>query len=448
MFRMNFGTKNKEFIKSATFLALPILAQDLVNTLVNLLDSVMIGSLNREAINAVGFSNQLFFLYSLLIFGVCSGSGVLIGQYWGRNDTKSIHRVMGIGFTIGSIAGLFFASVSIIFPRAFLSLYTTNETVIELGVGYLRTVGISYLLTPITMVINFALRNMKKGKFPMINIIAALLTNLLFNFLFIYVIKLGVVGAALGTVIARVTELFVQQLIIRKNKLPVLAKLKEYFGYNLKFFRNCMRITLPVILNEFMWAFGTMLYQVAYKPVGDDGQAAVQISSAIQNLFYIAGIALGASTGIMIANVLGEGDRAKAISYSRKGVTFNAVVGAAMTAIMLLTCPLFLRFYDVSPAVIHYANNILIITALSLEIRIFNYTAIVGILRSGGDTKFCLLLDCGAVWLVGVPLAFLGSYVFKLPIYLIVLLVTMEEVAKFIPGVIRVFNNKWANTVV
>ena len=440
--------KQNGFFKTMTFLALPILAQDLVNASVNFLDHLMVGSLGLEAINAVGFSNQLFFLYSLVLYGMCSGSAILTGQYWGKNDKEGIHKVLGIGFLTGMALGIAFAIVAIIFPRWFLSFYTDNPEVLELGTVYLRVVGISYLITPITMTYNFALRSINKTGIPMMTVTIALFTSLALNYIFIFMLEWGVFGAALGTLIARIVEITAQAIIIRKLKLPVSAKLKEYMSFSKEFVKDYFRITMPVILNEAAWALGVILCQIAYRGTGSESQGAMQISMAISNLFFVAGVAVGAASGIMIANSLGAGKRTQAISYSRKAILFNVAVGIVMSVLLFMISPFITGLYDVSDVVRNYADRLLTVVAIFMTVRMFNFTTIIGVLRNGGDTKFCLFADGVVMWIVAVPMAWLGVYVFELPIYWVFVLVLMEEVVKVFLTGFRVLGNKWANTIV
>ena len=438
----------KSFFKTMTILALPILAQDLINASVNFLDHLMVGSLGLEAINAVGFSNQLFFLYSLVLYGMCSGSAILTGQYWGKNDIKGIHKVIGLGFLAGMVLGVIFAAVAIIFPRWFLSFYTDCPDVLELGAVYLRVVGISYLITPITMTYNFALRSIQKTNIPMLTVTIALFTSLILNYIFIFILGWGVFGAAFGTLIARIVEFTAQAIIIRRLKLPVAAKFKEYMSFNRAFVKDYFHITTPVILNEAAWALGVVLCQIAYRGAGLESQGAMQISMAISNLFFVAGIAVGAASGIMIANALGAGKRAEAISISRKAILFNVLVGIIMSGLLFMVSPFITGLYDVSDVVRGYADRLLTVVAIFMTIRMFNFTTIIGILRNGGDTKFCLFADGLVMWFVAVPMAFLGIYMFGLPIYWVFVLVLMEEVIKVFLTGFRVLGNKWANTVV
>ena len=440
--------ENKKFIKIVSALAFPIFIQDMLNAMVNLLDSFMVGRLGLDAINAVGFANQLYFLYSLLLFGSCSGSAILIGQFWGKGDGKNIHKAMGANVSVGLVAALIFTVIAVVFPGWFLSLYTDNAEVIRQGTTYLRTVAPCYFILPLIMAVNAALKSVRKTTYPMLTTIIALAVNAGLNALFIFGLKMGVFGAALATVIARVVEFAAQRLIVKRLRLPVYARVREYFRLSGSFVLNYLKVTTPVIINEFMWALGIALYSIAYKVCGDEAQGAVQISRAITDLFFIMGLSVGSASGILIANSLGAGERGRAISYSRKAMLFNIAIGGAAGLLLIITCPFLSDFYSVSDGVKALANNIMRITGLAMAIKLFNFTTIVGILRNGGDTRFCMFVDVGAVWLVGVPLAFFGAYVLRAPVYAVAAMVLCEEVVKAVISGRRVWSDKWARTIV
>lgn len=443
-----FTPENKKFLKNIFYLAGPIILHDFLNSMVNILDSLMIGRLGPDEINAVGFSNELFFLYILFIFGISSGSSIFMGQFWGKRDVNSIHKVMGICFCISFILSALFACTAFFVPEKFISFYSAKPEVIALGAQYLRIIAATYLLTGVTVTFNAALRCIGQTKIPMMTTLVTLLINGILNYIFIFVFHWGVQGAALATAVARASELIAQIFIIFKFKLPVAAKISGYFGMSGKFVKNICISIVPVFLNEAVWAVGVTLYKVAYKAAGDDAQAAVQIAAPIQNLFMVMGIGIGAGCGILIANTLGVEDREKAIQYSRKCLKMAAFVSAVMGLCFIISAPMILINYNVSNEIKADTFKIMCIIAFIMMFKTVNYTAIVGILRNGGDTKFCLMLDAVSVWFIGVPAAFLGAYVFKLPIYIIVAMVNGEELFKFVFSLWRVLSNKWANCIV
>ena len=440
--------KKNEFFKRLLALSIPIMLQELLNSSVNMVDIVMIGSLGIESVAAVGLANQIFFLFILLCFGIISGSGIFIGQFFGKRDMAGVHKVMGICFTFTIAGASLFATGAIFFPEFLMQIYSNDENVIRLGVSYLRIIGFSYFFTAISASLNGALRSIGQTKFPMITTIVALLISVSLNYVFIFIFDFGVAGAALGTLIARMVELTLQLFIINKFKLPIATKLKSYFVADKAFIKIFFKTTTPVILNEVVWATGVSLYQIAYKFVGMEAQGAMQIASTVQNLFMVIGMAVGTSCGIMLANLLGAGEHEKAIIYSRKCLLLVIVFSMLMGLVLILLTPFIINFFDVSDSIKDSLQKIIYVVALGMTVKTFNYTTVVGILRSGGDTKFCLLLDSGTVWLVGVPSAFLSAIIFQWPIHLVFAMVYGEEIVKCFLSGQRVWKNRWARTIV
>ncbi len=440
--------KDKVFLKLAASLAIPIILQDILNSSVNMADTFMIGRLGESEVAAVGLANQVFFIYQLILFGITSGSAIFMGQYWGKRDTASIHKVMGIAISLSIFFAFIFSTAASFIPEKIMALYSQDEIVIKYGCDYLGIVIISYFFSALILCINAALRATENTKLPMCTTFISLFLNVIFNYIFIFEIGLGVKGAAIATVLARFIELLCQIFLIYRLKMPVAAKLSNYLKADKTFLKGFFKITTPVILNEFMWALGTSIYNMAYKYSGTEAQAAVQISSTIQNLFIVMGNGCGFACGIMLSNALGAGDIKKAISYSRKCLKVSVFLSCIMGVILFLSSDFILLFFDVSDIVKEYAYYLFIVTAVGIIVKTYNYTTIVGILRSGGDTKFCLILDAAGVWLIGIPLAFLGSAVLQLPIYVTVAMVYLEEVMKFFVTTKRVFKNNWARTLI
>jgi putative MATE family efflux protein len=440
---------NKKFLRTLLFLALPIILQDLITHSVNFMDIWMMGQLSDEAVIGVGLSKRLFFLYILITFGVNSGAAIFMGQYWGKGEVGGIHRVLGIAFVTNFIVAAIFSSIALFASHWFLSILNTDPAVIEQGMQYLAVAPLIYLLTAVSTTTLMALRSIRQTKLPMFAGACALVIKLAVNYILVFELNMGVAGAAWGTVAARMVEITVQIILIRKHRFPIFTGIRHHFDFNLGYVKNFFKVALPVIGNEFFWALGIFMYDVAYRFTGSAGQGAFYISDSIQHFFMVAGISIGAASGVTIANHLGAGERAEAISASRKCVAIGAAVSGLMAVLLFIIGPFIVATYDdVSPYVHSLAATNISVIALFMIPRTVNYYFIISILRQGGDTMFCLLLDSGSVWLIGIPLAFLGAYVLGLPIYLVLALVYLEEVIKFFIAGARVRKNRWANKLV
>ncbi|NLJ85479.1 MAG: MATE family efflux transporter, partial [Firmicutes bacterium] len=283
---MPFWEKDKEFYATLLRITIPIALQNLISASLNMIDTLMIGQLGENQIAAVGLANEVFFLLNLFLFGICSGTGIFVAQFWGKGDIKNIRRVLGLSIFCGlGISGIF-TFVALAMPEKALGVFTRDPAVIELGVSYLSIVGLSYVMTAITYTYAFALRNTAQPKIPMILSAIAVVTNAVFNYILIFgklgLPAMGVRGAALATVIARALELGLVLWVVYGYDLPAAARLRDMVDLSLSFVGGFFRTALPVILNEGLWALGVTTYSVIYGRMGTGVVAAVNISGTVE----------------------------------------------------------------------------------------------------------------------------------------------------------------------
>jgi putative MATE family efflux protein len=442
---------DKKFFKAAIKLAIPIAFQNLILSSLNLVDTIIIGGLGETAIASVGLANQYFFLLNLLLFGVVSGSAIFTAQYWGRRDIPNIKRVLGLCIMTGIVTGAIFTLGGLLFPGHILSIFSDDLEVIRIGSGYLRIVALSYIITAISFAYSFTLRSTGSVKTPMIVSIIALGVNTVLNYLFIYGLfgfpELGVNGAAIATVIARSIELILMLYVVYKHKHPIGGSIKEMLDLPLSFIKKFFKVTIPVILNESIWALGMTAYAYVYAHMGTEVIAATNIVGTIEKIAFVIFLGFGNAAAVMIGNKIGQQKEKEAFEYALRFIILNPLFGILAGMLLYIGAPLLLSAYNVSELVHNYSKEVIHVLSFFLWVKIFNYTNIVGILRSGGDTKYCLLLDVGGMWLVGVPLVALAGLYWKLPIEQVYIFVYMEEIAKFIVGLPRIASKKWINNL-
>ncbi|MBU5485813.1 MATE family efflux transporter [Clostridium sp. MSJ-11] len=444
--------RDKEFYNTLMKIALPIIIQNFINSFINMLDTVMVGSLGETAIAAVGIANQYFLLFNLLIIGIYSGCGIFISQFWGKEDTKNIKKMVGMALFTGIMISIVLGIFALIFPREIISFFNKDYKVAQLGVGYLRIIATSYILMAITLCFAFSLRCIGQSSVPMCISVIALISNGILNYAFIFgklgLPAMGVNGAAIATVISRVIEMMIMVFYVYKTRSVLAIKLRDMSGITKDFIARTFKTVIPVVLNEACWGLATIVYAAVYGRIGTDAIAAVQICSTVQNLFTVVSIGMANASTVMIGNKIGAGQEELGREYAKKFSILGCISGIILGAILALSAPYILKLFNVSPNVAYDARMILYITALVMVIRVFNIILIVGILRGGGDANFALIAEGVTMWFIGVPLSFLGAFVFKLPVYLVVALLTAEEVVKCILGLTRLLSNKWVNNVV
>lgn len=441
-----------DFLKQLMHIALPIGIQSLITSSLNMVDTIMIGRLGDSEIAAVGICNQVYFLFMLLIFGGYSGASIFLAQYFGVKDIKNIRRVLGIMMGFGTIIAIVFTVSSLGGASRIIQMFTNDKQVIAYGVSYLRILSICYIVSALSFAFSFSSRAIRMTKIPMYVSGVALSINTILNYVLIYGKMgfpfLGVKGAAIATIIARAIELILIVIIIYNMKdHPLKAKINELIDFDYKYFINIAKTAFPVFLNEGTWALGMVVYFIAYGKLGKEAIASVQIANTIMNFFTVMFMALSNSASVMIGNLIGANEIEKALDYSRRFLKMASKWALAIGGLLYIGSPLILSFFKISQVTHDNAKGILVVMAIFMLPKMFNWVMVVGVLRSGGDTKFTLILDLAGVWLVGVPLAFLGAYL-GIPIYYVVALSYFEEFLKMFVSIPRYKSRKWINNLI
>ncbi|MDF2592841.1 MAG: family efflux transporter [Clostridia bacterium] len=450
---LNLNFKDRAFYNKMFTIAVPIMLQNLMSSLLNMIDTVMVGALGDAQLAAVGLANQVFFVFFLLIYGINSGCGIFIAQYWGSKDEDNIKRTVGFSVVVGTVVGLLFTLVALYLPRQIMQLFTTDSAVIEYGIIYMRFVSLGYVLTSISIAYSFAARNIGDVRVPTMITALSLVTNGVFNFILIFGYlgfpRLEVEGAAIATVLARLVEvlaLIYWVYAVRKNKV-IAPGIKDIRRLNVKYIKNILFTAIPVILNDVFWALGMTMYSAAYARIGTSAIAAIQIANTAQNIFIVISIGLASSCAVMLGNEIGSGNKDKAVLYANRFLIIGTLAGLVLGVLLILVSPIVLMLFGNNQSVQQLAKLIMIIMGIFLWCRFMNGVLVVGVLRSGGDTTFSMILETCSVWLVGVPLAFAGALWWHLPVYAVYTLICFEELIKAYFGIKRVKSNKWVRDV-
>ena len=444
--------KDKEFIRSFLRIALPIALQNLFVSSLGIIDTIMVGQLGESAIASVGLANQIFFLLNFFLFGINSGAAIYTAQYWGARDIPGIRKVLGVCLMLGLSAWGLFSIVALGFPTQAVRFYSADPEVIKLGGEYLRIVGFSYLATTLTLCYTSVLRSTGVIRLPVIVGIATLCLNTGLNYLLIFgnfgLPRLGIQGAAIATSIARVVECAALLTYTYLSRSPAAASPGEMLAFKPRFIRLYFNVTLPVLINEILWSLGTSFYSAIYAHVGTEAVAAYNVAITILNLATVIFTGISTACGILVGNAIGAGQLERAYQHARRSLGIGGILAVLIGVIVFLTRNLSLSVYNLTPSGMQAARDVLGVLSFAVLYRAFNPTIIVGILRSGGDTRFSGVLDVAAVWLVALPLAYLGAFVFELPIAGVVACALTEGLFKMVIGLQRVASKKWIHNLV
>ncbi|WP_343338432.1 putative FMN/FAD exporter YeeO [Terrisporobacter petrolearius] len=445
--------ENKIFYKTLLTLCIPIIIQNLLSTLINMVDTIMVGGLGEVSVAAIGIANQYFFLYNMALSGIIGGAGLFIAQFFGKNDKANIRKITALGALSAITLGVIFGTMAIFSPKFIIHFFSLDESVIEIAVNYFLIIGFCYPIIAISNVFSMGSRSIRNPKLGMICSSISLGLNIILNYIFIFgkfgMPALGASGAALATVISRIVELIllVSYVYFIKSDYELRFTFKDIKLINKDLFKAFISKTIPVFFNDTLWAFGTVLYAVAYSKAGTSAIAASQIASSTGNFFIITSVCIAIGSSIMIGNELGADHIEKAVRYSKKFAILVSLVGFVFGGLLILSIPALLKVFSVSSGLAPDIKKIFIIMGVLMALKTFNTFIIIGVLRSGGDTKYALTLEMGCMWFVSLPLTFFAAYK-GVPIYVLVALTYTEEIAKFIFGVPRALSKKWANNIV
>lgn len=437
----------KSFYKKVAVIAAPIALQQLVISSLNMVDVFMISSLSNESIAGVGGANKLYFMFNLFLFGMSSGSAILTAQYWGAKDYKSIKQVYGITLTFGMVISLIFGVLALLVPEWVMHFFSGDTGVIREGAAYLRWVGFSYFFNAVSFATVFTLRSTKEVKLPLLVSIVAIGLNTILNWVLIFghfgLPALGVVGAAIATLLSRVLEMLILLIMCNRRKLAPSGRLSEIFSYPLELVKKYIVIAGPAVVNEVVWSSGVTMYAVVFGKMGTEVMSAMTIYQTIDQMAFVLIIGLSNSAAIILGNTLGKGDLTKAYQEAIEFIKLGVAIALFLAVLVVLLAEVTVGIFPLTPTVHLYVVRSLYVMAAALLPRTLNTITVVGILRSGGDTFFTALIDGLGVWVVAVPLAFITGLYFKWDIWFVVAAISMEEVVKVTLTLWRTFSKKW-----
>ena len=439
---------DKPFVLRVLLLMLPMVLQDLVAASLHILDGLMVSGLGDTAYSAVIQANRFTFIFQLFTFGSSTGSAIFFSQYWGARDIPRMRHTMGLALIVCIGFSLLFTLGGLLFPRQIISLYLLPGESFELAVEYLRIVAPCYLLMAINAIYASSLKASEKTYIPMIAGIVGISLNTALNYAFIYgklgAPAMGVSGAALATVISSVAILAVNLTFAYGKRLPAGAYLREMIGWDRGFPRKFLKTATPVIINEGLWGLGVTLYSVFYGRMGDMSVAAIGLQASVNDLVWVVLMAMTSAAAIMVGKMLGEHNRTNAYLYAKRLLAGGFAAGLVLGCFLFfMRIPLTSIFTGLSEATRSKAQILLALSAPTFCLRAFNCINVVGVLRSGGDTMFSMILDVGSLWLIGIPLAGIGSMLLGWPIEYVYCCTFADEILKFFVGIPHFRSQKW-----
>ena len=446
--------RDRGFYRVVLSLAIPMTLQNVMQLLLNMMDTVMLGRMegNSEAvISAANQANQPYYVYSLFLFGMVSGMSVLIAQYWGKGDMAAINRVAGIAMTAILLLGCSFTAVCYIFTPQVMGLFTKSDEVIALGVSYLKIVLASYPIASMTTLLCGVMRSTEQVKIALISNASAILMNICLNYILIFgklgFPALGIEGAAIATLISRIFELLLVLSYVIFIEKSVRLSLVKMFTQRSGMFRDFLRYSPPVICNETLWGLGITVHSMIIGNLGEVEYAAYSVSNIIEKIGLLATIGFANATLIIIGKEIGAGRVENAYPYAKTMLALSVTLGAVMAGVVLLVRYPAVQLFNIADETRAAAMNIITVISVLILVKSFNTTAIVGVIRGGGDTLTAMLLDFLPMWCFSIPLGFAAAYLVKLPVWWVYACLMSDEALKISFCFLRVRSKKWIRNV-
>ncbi|MBD5458599.1 MAG: MATE family efflux transporter [Lachnospiraceae bacterium] len=422
------------FYKRVLILVLPMALQNLINVGVSATDVIMLGRVGEKVLSGCSMGGQIFWILSLFLFGSTSGASVLIAQYWGKKNLEAIEKIMGIVVLLTTLMGILFMVTALLIPEKLMQLFTNDMEIIEQAVLYIRIVAFTYPLSAFTMAYLNMLKSIERVTISTIIYGSSLLINICVNAILIFGLlgfkAMGIQGAAIGTLIARLVELCILLLYVNRFKPEVKVKWVYVVHTDRVLWKDFLYFASPVILNEVLWGAG---YSANTAIVGRLGSGVVAANSVVQvtrQLSMVVGFGIAAATAIMIGKAIGEGRKDIAEEYGRKFTMLGLLCGIGGAAVILLLRPVILWGMGFEGETARYLNLFLCMMSAYVIGQSINSTWVVGIFRSGGDTRFGMILDMTTMWFGSILFSAVAAFIFHLPVPVIYAILLSDEFIK------------------
>lgn len=429
---------DRRFNRKLLSLSLPITLQQLMLALVAAADALMLGKLDQNAMAAVSLATQIQFIQNMLLAAIASGVGVLGAQYWGKNDRKVLDELFGGSVRISLLVSLVFFTGCFFFPDKLMKIFASDAELVRLGAEYLKIAAWSYLITGVSQCYLAIMRVSENAAMSAWISSGAVILNIIFNAVCIFGLfgfpAMGIAGAALATVIARIIELL-WCVIISWKKNFVQLKLKMVFHFNWILEMDFWKCTTPILGSFMIWGTGFTSYTAIMGHLGPDAAAANAIAAVVRDLLCCVCNGVAGACSILIGNELGAGNLERGKKYGDRLMIIAFLVGFAASLLILASIPLVSAFIPLNEDAHAYMIGMFLILAVYMIGRCFCTIVINGVFYSGGDAIFDVISLIVCMWCIALPCAFSGAFYFHWPVLVVYGCTCLDEVGK-IPWVV------------
>ena len=451
---------DRAFYRKLFAIMTPVLIQNVITNFVSLLDNIMVGQVGTEPMSGVAIVNQLLFVFNLCIFGGLAGAGIFTAQFYGKSDDEGIRNTFRIKLYIAAGSVVLFLALFLSFGERLIALFLHEgqenlnlEATLDYGREYLAVMLVQTVPFALMQVYASTMRETGETLLPMKAGIIAVFVNLVFNYILIFgklgAPAMGVVGAAIATVLARFVECFIVMYWTHRHRdrCPYITGAYRSLRVPSALVKQVIILGTPLLLNEILWSAGMTVLNQCYSLRGLEVVSAVNISTTVSNLFFCAFFSMGTTVSIIIGQLLGAGELEKAVDEDAKLIAFSVALCFAVGLVMAMLAPLIPQIYNTTDTVKRIASELLLVSAAMMPVNAFTNSAYFT-LRSGGKTVITFVFDCVFVWVLSIPVAFVLSRYTAMHILPMYIVVQALDIIKCAIGYVLLKKRKWVKNLV
>lgn len=424
-----------------------LVLQNVITLSVNLTDNVMLGAYSETALSGAAAVNQIQFVFQQLLNGLGDGVVIFCSQYWGKKQTETMKRISAAAMHAAiTVSVLLFLLVSL-FPYEAVGVFTTDARIIREGAKYLQVIRFTYILFAITQILLATLRSAEIVKIAFRLSVLTFFVNCGLNYLFIFgrfgMRELGIEGAAVGTLTARVLEITILIVYIWKRENRLQIRLADYWKLDKGLCRDYFRVTAPMVVTQGLWGVNTALQTVI---LGHMTAAAIAANSAASTLFLLVkSISVGASSSasVIIGKTVGSGDFALVKTYAKRLQKLFLGIGIVSAVLLFFLRAPFLSLYDLQPETMEMTNTFLLIFCVVVLGMSYQMPTNNGIIRGGGNAMFVVKMDLISIWMIVIPLSFFMAFVVKASPVVVFCCLNADQIFKCIPAFLEANYGNW-----
>lgn len=444
---MSFLVTKKKFYKTFFALTFAIALQNIIVYLVNTADSVMVGRYSEDALSGVALVNQIQFLLQMMITGVVEGALIFGARAWGEGRIEGVKHISAISVKCAVAVSMVLFAVCITLPTEVLSILSSDKDVVGEGVKYLRIMVFTYPVFALTQSLLSMLRSVETVMIGFFGSVSALLINVFLNYIMIFGAfgfpEMGVQGAAVATLIARIIECLIVCIYVFKLDRKIRLKIRELLPFDTELFKKYFKVGSPVFFSGVLWGLAQMLQTAILGHMTKEAIAANSIASTVFSIVTVVTYASATATSVLICKMIGEGRTKHIKRYTNTFQLLFVAIGLATGLLLFLLRGPINSLYNVSPGATELSNQFMLVLAITVIGSAYQNATHTGIVRAGGDTSFVFKVDTVFMWCLVLPLSYLSAYVFDWPVLITFICLKCDQILKCFIAFWKVNYGKW-----